>query len=541
MSPDALAVVVPDEAAGASQRPGGLPLGWCLSTLAEVASINPATAFDGLANNAEIPFIPMTAVAEETGIIDASRRRSVAELRKGYVRFCEGDVIFAKITPCMENGKTAPVIGMPGGYAAGSTEFHVLRPGAVDPRYLWYWLVRHAFRHEAERNMSGSAGQLRVPVDYLRNSPISVAPLPEQRRIVARIDELFTEMSEGKAALERTRHGLDTWRRALLKAAVTGELTRGWREASRRAETGADLLARIRAEREACGSRSGRSRRVTTSSCLDAASLPQLPEGWVWTRLQDLIVSGPSNGYSPKKSKDGSGTLALKLTATTRGSIDLSDAAVKRLSEMIDKASDLFVRSGDLLFQRGNTIEYVGIAAVYEGPEETYVYPDLMIRVRTGNEILARWIWRVANSPLGRKYMREKATGTAGTMPKINGEILRNLPVPLPSFAEMVQALQLIDQRIDASDDLAKQAVASQKAINALRQSILKAAFEGRLVLQDPADEPASALLARLRNGHPGNGARRRRARATADCSHPSLPGLTPQCMDPRVEPAGDE
>jgi type I restriction enzyme S subunit len=80
--------------------------------LGEVASINPATAFDGLANDAQIPFIPMTAVAEETGIIDASRRRSVAEVRKGYVRFCEGDVIFAKITPCMENGKTAPVIGI---------------------------------------------------------------------------------------------------------------------------------------------------------------------------------------------------------------------------------------------------------------------------------------------------------------------------------------------------------------------------------------------------------------------------------------------
>ena len=233
MSPDALAVVVPDKAAGASLRPGGLPPGWCLSTLGEVASINPTTAFDGLANDAEIPFIPMTAVAEETGIIDASRRRSVAEVRKGYVRFCEGDVIFAKITLCMENGKTAPVIGIPGGYAAGSTEFHVLRPEAVEPRYLWYWLVRHAFRHEAERNMSGSAGQLRVPVDYLRKSPVSVAPLAEQRRIVARIDELFAEIAEGEAALERASQGLDTWRRALLKAAVTGELTRDWREANR--------------------------------------------------------------------------------------------------------------------------------------------------------------------------------------------------------------------------------------------------------------------------------------------------------------------
>ena len=80
---------------------------------------------------------------------------------------------------------------------------------------------------------------------------IPVAPLPEQRRIVARIDELFAEIAEGEAALERARQGLDTWRRALLKAAVTGELTRDWREANRPTETGADLLARIRAERGA--------------------------------------------------------------------------------------------------------------------------------------------------------------------------------------------------------------------------------------------------------------------------------------------------
>ena len=219
----------------------------------------------------------------------------------------------------------------------------------------------------------------------------------------------------------------------------------------------------------------------------------------------------------------------------------MSYEAVKRLSEVIDKASDLFLRSGDLLFQRGNTIEYVVISAVYEGPEETYVYPDLMIRVRTGDEILRQWIWRVANSPVGRKYMRDNATGTAGTIPKINGEILRNLPVPVPPLAEMSEALQLIDQSMGAADDLAKQAVASQKAIDALRQSILKAAFEGRLVPQDPADEPASALLVRLRDAYPGNGARRPRTRATGDVPQPPLPGLSRQSVDPRVKSAGDK
>jgi type I restriction enzyme S subunit len=122
----------------------------------------------------------------------------------------------------------------------------------------------------------------------IKAQPIPIAPLDEQRRIVARIDELFAEIDEGEAALERARQGLDTWRRALLKAAVTGELTRDWREANRPSETGANLLARIHAERGSAPrfSRAGRS---AASGTLDGSSLPTLPDGWSWARLGECI------------------------------------------------------------------------------------------------------------------------------------------------------------------------------------------------------------------------------------------------------------
>jgi type I restriction enzyme S subunit len=414
------------------------------------------------------------------------------------------------------------------------TVYYTKPKGIIDLRYGFHFLKWRALGRLDQSTAIPSLSR-----DIYSDVAMPVAPLPEQRRIVVRIDELFAEIAEGEAALERARQGLDTWRRALLKAAVTGELTRDWREANRPAETAADLLARIRAD--ASTPRSGQRRRATTPEPLDTTSLPELPKGWAWARLADVIVAGPTNGYSPKKSKDGAGSLALKLTATTRGSIELSARAIKRLSETIQEESDLFLKPGDLLFQRGNTIQYVGIAAVYEGPERTYIYPDLMIRVRTSDQMLTRWIWRVANSHLGRKYMQDNATGTAGTMPKINGEILRNLALPLPPHAEIIETLRLVAEGIEAIADFEEQAASYQKAVNALRQSILKSAFEGRLVPQDPADAPISALLAQLRNGHPTNGVRRRRARATADFAHPSLPGLTRQSVDPRVEPAGDE
>lgn len=313
---------------------------------------------------------------------------------------------------------------------------------------------------------------------------------------MARVDALFAEVAEGEAALAAARKGLDTFRRALLKAAVSGELTKDWRPANPVTETGRDLLVRIAKERVSSAVPNGR-RRSANISLPD--TLPGLPEDWTWARLGDLTISGPTNGYSPKKSTDGSGTLALKLTATTKGQIDLNDRATKLLSETIPPGSDLFLKPGDLLFQRGNTPEYVGIAAIYEGPRDKYVYPDLMIRIRTTTSSMAEWIWRVANSPLGRKYMMDKASGTAGTMPKISGEILRNFPVPVPPSAEINEILRRVNDALSASADTLALLDAEAADAARLKQSILKAAFAGRLVPQDPADEPADALLARLK------------------------------------------
>jgi type I restriction enzyme, S subunit len=495
--------------------PWPVPEGWTWAKIEEVAPVNPSTNFDTLDPASELPFVPMAAVAEETGKIDLSARRPLQSVSKGYVRFREGDVIFAKITPCMENGKVAPVVGVPGGYAAGSTEFHVFRPAAVDQRYLWYWLVGRGFRGRAKGNMSGSAGQLRVPVDWLREADIPLPPLVEQRRIVGRVDALFAEITEGETALAAARKGLDTFRRALLKAAVTGELTKDWRAVIPITETSSDLLARI--AKDSANKTAPKGRRRADSTPLDTSSLHVLPKGWTWATLGEVTISGPTNGYSPKKSADGSGTLALKLTATTKGQIDLTDRAIKSLSETISPGSDLFLKPGDLLFQRGNTAEYVGIAAVYEGPSDKYVYPDLMIRVRTASPKLTEWIWRVANSPLGRKYMIDKASGTAGTMPKISGETLRNFPVPIPPPAEAAEILRRVSDALTAAADT--KALLDAEAADAarLKQSILKAAFEGRLVPQDPTDEPASALRARLADNPavmPGKRGRGRKSNA---------------------------
>lgn len=492
-----MTVAAAERETGSDDEPWELPTGWCWAPLRTL------TSFIGRGRGPKYV---------EKGGVPVVNQKCIRwrKLERQHLRLTARDA-YDRLTPELKlrmgdllwnstgTGTIGRAVVYDGSIEELTVDSHVtiVRPVAVEPRYLGYFVETGRVQHLVDEGHVGSTNQRELPRAFVEDLLLPLAPLAEQRRIVEYIDTLFAEIADGEEALKEARNGLETFRRSLLKAAVTGELTRDWREANELTETGHDLLARIRAERVKAPK--GPGKRAQTVEPLDTSDLPELPEGWAWAHLGEIIVSGPTNGYSPKVSSDGSGTLSLKLTATTRGEIDLSDRATKILSETIEQGSDLYLTPGDLLFQRGNTIEYVGIAAIYDGPKSTYVYPDLMIRVRTSNRWLAEWIWRVANSPIGRRFMIDSATGTAGTMPKISGAILRRLLIPIPPASEIGEILRRVSDGLAASSD-AVALVEGQTADAArLRQAILKSAFEGTLVPQDQNDEPASALLARLR------------------------------------------
>lgn len=130
-----------------------------------------------------VSFVPMARVDDVSGTMDVSEVKSIGEVRKGYTYFAEGDVVFAKITPCMENGKSAIARNLMNGIGFGTTEFHVLRSGQLStPEWLHLFVRNSEFREEAKKNMHGAAGQQRVPVDFLREAAIPLPPVDEQRR-----------------------------------------------------------------------------------------------------------------------------------------------------------------------------------------------------------------------------------------------------------------------------------------------------------------------------------------------------------------------
>jgi type I restriction enzyme S subunit len=153
--------------------------------LGTIGNINPRKP-QGLDPESKCSFVPMDHVDDQFGIIAETSERQVADVESGYTYFQESDVLFAKITPCMENGKCAIARNLTNGIGFGSTEFHVIRAKeSAIPEWIYYYLRQETTREEARRSMTGSAGQRRVPSGFLRDALIPLPPLPEQQRIAA--------------------------------------------------------------------------------------------------------------------------------------------------------------------------------------------------------------------------------------------------------------------------------------------------------------------------------------------------------------------
>ena len=175
-----------------------------MAKLGEVCLINPKSCT--LRDDTEVSFIPMTKVGEH-GEFDASEIKNYSEVKKGFTNFQNGDILFAKITPCMENGKGAIAHNMKNGIGFGSTEFHVLRPDTdkITSGWLYYLTTWKTFRKEAERNMTGSAGQKRVPKTFLENYVVNLPDIDTQKsenRILRKVDDLIFLRKQQLAKLD---------------------------------------------------------------------------------------------------------------------------------------------------------------------------------------------------------------------------------------------------------------------------------------------------------------------------------------------------
>ena len=210
-----------------------LPEGWSFLSLPDICGVNP-TRPRTLTQSDETmtSFVPMAAVDDREGRITDLQARPFAEVKRGYTYFEENDVLFAKITPCMENGKAAVARGLISRFGFGSTEFHVLRPtNRILPEWIYYFVRREAFRQEAKTKFRGAVGQQRVPADFLETHLIPV-PFPQnpekslaiQQQIVTRVQMTASEVAEAQLGNTKTGALLNQMEQSILAQAFRGEL-----------------------------------------------------------------------------------------------------------------------------------------------------------------------------------------------------------------------------------------------------------------------------------------------------------------------------
>lgn len=197
---------------------------WKKITLKEAVDINPKTVLPALSDSEMVSFLPMPAVQEES-LKYAEQKSSFGKVKKGYTKFRDKDVLFAKITPCMENGKGCIVHNLSHGIGFGSTEFHVLRCHKdVSPKFIYYFVIRRTFRAEAKNKMSGAVGQQRVPAEFLKEYSFTRPSLPEQKAIVKKIENAFAFADKAQAAITGALEQAKQLKQSILKRAFEGKL-----------------------------------------------------------------------------------------------------------------------------------------------------------------------------------------------------------------------------------------------------------------------------------------------------------------------------
>ena len=197
---------------------------WKKITLQEAVDINPKTVLPALSDSEMVSFLPMPAIQEES-LEYAEQKSSFGKVKKGYTKFRDEDVLFAKITPCMENGKGCIVHNLSHGIGFGSTEFHVLRCHKdISPKFIYYFVIRRTFRAEAKNKMSGAVGQQRVPAEFLKEYSFACPSLPEQKAIVKKIENAFAFADKAQAAIIGALEQAKQLKQSILKRAFEGKL-----------------------------------------------------------------------------------------------------------------------------------------------------------------------------------------------------------------------------------------------------------------------------------------------------------------------------
>ena len=436
----------------------------------------------------------MAGVSINSWKFDFLEERLLEEVKKGYTHFSEGDVLFAKITPCMENGKAAVASNLINGLGCGTTELHVLRPKkGISPHYIYYYLFQESFRKDAALNMTGTSGQLRVPISFVKKKEIPLPPLNEQRRIVAKLEMLLSKIDWCQKRLEKIPQIIKQFRELVLSMACDGRLTADWRERNKDLPNATEIVKNLYQQRTSLVAKKADQEKLKiVYQYKERNDGKYLPRNWTFVALNKLCESfdyGSSNKSQP------SGKIpVLRMGNIQDGKIDWEKLVYTSNEKEIQKYT---LKPKTVLFNRTNSPELVGKTAIYRG-ETPAIFAGYLIRINNYPILDSDYLNYCLTTNYAKDFcLKEKTDGVSQS--NINAQKLGKFEVPFCSLYEQQEIIRRVESLFKLADQLEKRYQKAKTYVDKLTQSILAKAFCGELVAQDPNDEPASILLEKIK------------------------------------------
>jgi len=351
----------------------------------------------------------------------------------------------------------------------------------IDVEYFKRFLKSPKFIQLLKEQVKGGI-KTEIKPKHLLPLEIDLPDLDTQKSIVNFFKRTENEIDALNHEIDRQQSLLKQLRQSILQEAVEGKLTATWRKQHPELVSGenhaARLLKKIKAEKERLIKEGKMKKQKPLPPISDDEKPFDLPDGWVWCRLGNMIEDLPHNGYSPRAVSYKTNIKNLKLGATTYGKFN--EKEYKYIDEVIDIKSKYWVKNGDILIQRSNSIEYMGVSVLYEGEDNEFIYPDLMMKIRVFNTINKKIIHKSLSSPLVRNYFRKMSKGSQKSMPKINQKTVVNTLLPLPPLAEQRAIVEKVDRLMAKIDALEEQVKDRNSQAEQLIQAVLKEAFNGK-------------------------------------------------------------
>ncbi|HQS82480.1 MAG TPA: restriction endonuclease subunit S [Thiobacillus sp.] len=463
--------------------------GWCEKPLRELVS----KLVDGSHNpppkeDTGVPMLSARNIENNSIVFNEYRLISESAFKAEHARtrITAGDVLLT-IVGTIGRAAVVPEYATP---FALQRSVAVLSPGPeLLPKFLVYQLQSPAIQRYFEAKARGTA-QKGVYLKTLGQTPIQVAPLDQQKCIVAEIEKQFSRLDEAVANLKRVRANLKRYKAAVLKAAVEGRLVETEAELARREgrsfEPGEQLLQRILETHRSQWKGKGKYKEPAAP---DTTDLPELPEGWVWTSLDSLIVDGPQNGIYLPKTLYGSGHPILRIDDYQQDWIR-PVTELQRVKAKPEDVATYSLRSGDIVINRVNSPSHLGKVAVWATEVEMPLFESNMMRAALSSGVVPLYVATYLRSLHGRARLTKQAKW-AVNQASINQQDVCGTPVPLPPLAEQNRIVAEVDLRLSVLRETEAQVDANLQRAVRLRQSILSWAFNPAMDSHDGYPEAA--------------------------------------------------